>query len=1162
MTMCCPYNQVCCNEGCCPAGQICCGNECCKPAKCCNNECCGSNEICCNGFCQTTDCSISLDPDMVCPGGSVELQGLATCNPECATMSLTAEIVEPAMQALASVSVSPGSIPCGPFKTPFTVTVTVSADAAPGTFTVKVTGKIIDGGEVACETTTQATVTIDECVNLTFQSVANNEETNPGGFLCVNGDDDNDSSVPDKDEPGPTINEDDLKSLTISLSGGWTGSGMVTVSCEAGCSRVRFYENPDRTNPIGLPLMWTVPTPQLPKTLYVEGFAVSAAPRDVELKGLFEGEGGPCEDHVKLTIIQVDVDVDTDRNAVVDQGDDGREDDWVADRGAIFMVNYDDDDGNSQPDAINFTSMGQPTGEDTDIDNAADTADIASLILRATGPTENVQFFFRMAADDLKAVHLFRERLAGEAIIWGGWGAHGGESGVKERDITTVVRPTTDLDVGIESLFFRGQNHNLPGGGMYEFDGEVDVELVAQQTVGATAIVPGKIICTDKVRLKVAPYMMLPNTQDATEVWMIDNPGSDDIAAMFGAVARRAIPSGNQWFQDHVQIGYTAFPGQTVHETMRMPYGSQDAWPTVYLSGPGRGIYRLRNTVAHDGAGSGDFGGNLEVVPPSDDWPLGRITYGNTMGSRLPDFLRSQELAGPVAVQEPFEIDVDWLAVGHVDEIVGFLPGGTRGFKVAVASPVYAQQLLTMGDPARGITPPSDDTALFAVGAQASGTASNSITTDSKVYLFDGVAHGVIKVVSGVALSDGELVTVSDGSVSRTFEFNKSGGVMPGNVAVTIMDVMNTQAVRDALLGTINGAGLSVDAVPDDPPLGTPDKLIIINRNFGFAGNVSITETVGPAGFTVQGMAGGEATSNGRDFTTTTWQFIRIYDGSGSGQVGAIQGRAKGWITVKPPAPTIKTVFNTTSRIAWDRSVTPNIDGLYRFISGNADAPRERFWFAEPNGTSSYLVVAESLKWFDSTGEFPAVVSVKEVKADTALWSINMAAHARISGVATVIQTAMGFASGGGFYLRNDGNDADDSLVADLDDEFVIVPVIYLGEWIGALSSRKNVAFIPGLANVQPSNAATIVFPKPFGPMSAGSDVLENATLLIIGAGSRFADDWNLYHRLDGEVHCATEVVRVIFPFKSPCAIRSRVFIGFTRQPSGGSWCDRGCAAG
>ncbi len=157
------------------------------------------------------------------------------------------------------------------------------------------------------------------------------------------------------------------------------------------------------------------------------------------------------------------------------------------------------------------------------------------------------------------------------------------------------------------------------------------------------------------------------------------------------ALAHRAVPTVNQWFQDHVQIGYTSMPVEEMHLTVRMPYGGQDQWPIANLLGADSGLFRFRDTVTHDGSNSGDFGGNLEVVPYSDEYLLGRILIGNTMKTKLADFLTAQE------VQNPFSVDVNWLAVGHVDEIVGFAPGGTRGYKVVHASPDYAQQLLGRG---------------------------------------------------------------------------------------------------------------------------------------------------------------------------------------------------------------------------------------------------------------------------------------------------------------------------------------------------------------------------------------------------------------------------------------------------------------------------------
>jgi hypothetical protein len=48
------------------------------------------------------------------------------------------------------------------------------------------------------------------------------------------------------------------------------------------------------------------------------------------------------------------------------------------------------------------------------------------------------------------------------------------------------------------------------------------------------------------------------------------------------------------------------------------------------------GLFQFRDTIQYDGAGSGDIGGNLEIVPPFSGgtrWQLGRVIYGNTMNN-------------------------------------------------------------------------------------------------------------------------------------------------------------------------------------------------------------------------------------------------------------------------------------------------------------------------------------------------------------------------------------------------------------------------------------------------------------------------------------------------------------------------------------------------
>ncbi len=100
-----------------------------------------------------------------------------------------------------------------------------------------------------------------------------------------------------------------------------------------------------------------------------------------------------------------------------------------------------------------------------------------------------------------------------------------------------------------------------------------------------------------------------------------------------------------------------------------------------------------------------DSFGNLETSPPVSvggvDYPYGRIYYGSKIDVALKSALQDQGTAS-VVVQKPFEIDVSWLEVGHIDEIVTILPdpASAKGFRLLVASPARAIEILKNLDPA------------------------------------------------------------------------------------------------------------------------------------------------------------------------------------------------------------------------------------------------------------------------------------------------------------------------------------------------------------------------------------------------------------------------------------------------------------------------------
>lgn len=176
----------------------------------------------------------------------------------------------------------------------------------------------------------------------------------------------------------------------------------------------------------------------------------------------------------------------------------------------------------------------------------------------------------------------------------------------------------------------------------------------------------------------------------------------------------------DQWMRDTIFSGYSSWPGTagdvkaqtTFIKTHRERYLQN--WVFGDLLSKDFAVY-------YPAAGSGDAvnsansGGNFEVTPPikktgGNTYPLGRIYYGHSAKDRLganstlkksrhkiddstKSFITAQML------QSPIELDTDWLAVGHVDEMMTFLPypggGDNKKWKLLVASPKKAYDLMS-----------------------------------------------------------------------------------------------------------------------------------------------------------------------------------------------------------------------------------------------------------------------------------------------------------------------------------------------------------------------------------------------------------------------------------------------------------------------------------
>jgi protein-arginine deiminase len=106
---------------------------------------------------------------------------------------------------------------------------------------------------------------------------------------------------------------------------------------------------------------------------------------------------------------------------------------------------------------------------------------------------------------------------------------------------------------------------------------------------------------------------------------------------------------------------------------------------------------RLRRLTLQGTVDTMSSTGNFETIPPysrgRDRFPNGRMIWGSG-GRRTPDpvFIRMLRAQG---TQRPVVINTSWLAVGHVDEIVTFVPNNSRrGWTIAVEDPRAGMRLL------------------------------------------------------------------------------------------------------------------------------------------------------------------------------------------------------------------------------------------------------------------------------------------------------------------------------------------------------------------------------------------------------------------------------------------------------------------------------------
>ncbi len=229
-------------------------------------------------------------------------------------------------------------------------------------------------------------------------------------------------------------------------------------------------------------------------------------------------------------------------------------------------------------------------------------------------------------------------------------------------------------------------------------------------------------ILSDSRRLKAGPLLLTSSIEPVEEVLVISN----HLTAHFVAELERILPQTGArlrpipfegeaphhdvWIQDSVEIGRMIMHTcDRVEQVTAMLTGIRakheggvngehlDHQMRAYFQN--LGVIVLDVTSPRTGTRWIDWYGNLEVSPPvkarnGRKFPFGRVLTGVQRDLGIhPDvlaFLDAQHLQTP-----PLVIDTSWLLIGHVDEVVNFVPAPKPpGFCVLVPSPSFARTLL------------------------------------------------------------------------------------------------------------------------------------------------------------------------------------------------------------------------------------------------------------------------------------------------------------------------------------------------------------------------------------------------------------------------------------------------------------------------------------
>lgn len=141
--------------------------------------------------------------------------------------------------------------------------------------------------------------------------------------------------------------------------------------------------------------------------------------------------------------------------------------------------------------------------------------------------------------------------------------------------------------------------------------------------------------------------------------------------------------------------------------------------------------------------------------------------------------------------------------------------------------------------------------------------------------------------------------------------------------------------------------------------------------------------------------------------------------------------------------------------------------------------------------------------WDDNNQQVPAEISVQDVLADTDVMGESSKAVTEVDAQLDVFKAQVGIT----------------------DQDLIPMPFLHYPSY------GFSLAYQPGTVNGIYLSDTVFGAPRPHGPIVGGVDVFEkqlNEAMAAHGITVAYIEDWDLYHRLSGEVHCGSNTKRAL----------------------------------